>query len=345
MTWADATLSGAVRAGIWLNRTFRLPIVAVSPTSRCHSRCVSCDWWRSDGATDLTLDDYDTLATQLHQLGTRLVLLTGGEPLLRDDVWAIADRFLERGMALQLITSGLALRTHAVAAGRRCRQVVVSLDGDTPDLYRDVRGVDGFDAVTAGIRALRAASPSTRVVVRATLHRSNFRAMSGIVAVAAQLGVDQVSFLAADLGSPAFGASPVGHRRHLALTAEEVEVFREVIEGCLRTHEALCARRFVAESPARLRRLADYYAAHLGLAPFPTVQCEAPYVSVAIDADGTVRPCFFHPPIGQLRDAALADIVGHHLPEFRSHWRVETSPTCRTCVCALRATWRNLPWA
>lgn len=344
MTWADVATYGAVRAGTWLNRTWHLPIVAVSPTSRCHSRCVSCDWWRSDGSGDLPLERYATLADELQQLGTRLVLLTGGEPLLRRDLWDIADLFLARGMALQLITSGLALRTHAAAAGRRCRQVVVSLDGDEPESYAQVRGVDGFAAVAEGLAAVRAVAPSTRLIARATLHRRNFSRMSALVETAARLQVDQISFLTADLGSPAFGTPPEGHRRSLALTAAEVEVFRETIERCLRDHQALVTRRFIAESPTRLRRLADYYAAHLGLVPFPAVQCDAPFVSVAIDADGTVRPCFFHPPVGRLSEMSLRDIVRRHLPQFRSQWQAENSPTCRECVCALRVSWRAQPW-
>ena len=45
MHLATATL---VRFDQWTNRTFVLPLVIFYPTSRCNSRCVSCDWWKGE---------------------------------------------------------------------------------------------------------------------------------------------------------------------------------------------------------------------------------------------------------------------------------------------------------
>jgi Fe-coproporphyrin III synthase len=72
-----------VRLGEWTNRTFVLPVVVFFPTSRCNSRCVSCDWWKCSGAGDLSLEEIETVADALPALGTRMVLFSGGEPLLR----------------------------------------------------------------------------------------------------------------------------------------------------------------------------------------------------------------------------------------------------------------------
>ena len=46
-----------VRLGEVSNRTLVLPMVIFYPTSRCNSRCMSCDWWKQSGAGDLTLDE------------------------------------------------------------------------------------------------------------------------------------------------------------------------------------------------------------------------------------------------------------------------------------------------
>ena len=43
-----------VKLGELTGKTHALPLVLFSPTARCNSRCVSCDWWRSDGAGDLS---------------------------------------------------------------------------------------------------------------------------------------------------------------------------------------------------------------------------------------------------------------------------------------------------
>ena len=44
-----------VKLGELTGKTHALPLVLFSPTARCNSRCVSCDWWRADGAGDLSL--------------------------------------------------------------------------------------------------------------------------------------------------------------------------------------------------------------------------------------------------------------------------------------------------
>jgi MoaA/NifB/PqqE/SkfB family radical SAM enzyme len=59
----------------------RLPLVTLYLTERCNSRCVTCDYWRH-GRTDLDLESVRRLLPSLARLQTRVVLLSGGEPLL-----------------------------------------------------------------------------------------------------------------------------------------------------------------------------------------------------------------------------------------------------------------------
>ncbi|MEI9985250.1 MAG: SPASM domain-containing protein [Aliidongia sp.] len=56
-----------------------------------------------------------------------------------------------------------------------------------------------------------------------------------------------------------------------------------------------------------------------------------------IEADGTVRPCFFHPPMGNIHDDGLVEILNS--PDaltFRKGLDVRHDPVCRDCVCTLR---------
>ena len=115
-------------------------------TERSHFCRVSCDFWRADGASDLSLAEIERLADELPALGTRVVVLTGGEPLHRPEVMEIADIFRARGLALHLLTSGLALARFAAQIAERFVDVTVSLDGHTRELYRQIRGVDGSPA-------------------------------------------------------------------------------------------------------------------------------------------------------------------------------------------------------
>ena len=115
-----STLSTAVlvRLGELTNHTFVLPFLIFYPTSRCNSRCVSCDWWKCSGADDLTLDEIDGVARALPALGTKAVVFSGGEPLLRPEVFEAAQSFRAQGVQLHLVTSGVLLERRAVAVAR-----------------------------------------------------------------------------------------------------------------------------------------------------------------------------------------------------------------------------------
>jgi Fe-coproporphyrin III synthase len=330
--------------------THAVPMVLFAPTARCNSRCVSCDWWQADGKSDLTLDEIRALAAELPALGTRVVVFTGGEPLVRPDVMAVADLFLAQGLTLQLLTSGLALERNAAAIAARFGTVIVSLDGHTPELYRRIRGVDGLAAMSAGVRKLRSIAPQVSLRARSTLHRHNFRFLPELIAKSRELGLDQISFLAADVSSDAFNRQPSlpqaegGSPRQLLLDAGEIDEFAAVVAATIDTHGPDFQQGRVAPGPDGLRRLVGYYRAHLGLGAFPAIDCNAPWMSVLIEADGAVRPCFFHPAVGNLRQRSLADLLGREMPVFRRGLRVDRDPICARCVCTIKVGLRSKLW-
>jgi MoaA/NifB/PqqE/SkfB family radical SAM enzyme len=326
------------------NRTFVLPLVIFFPTSRCNSRCVSCEWWKCSGAGDLSLDEIGAVARSLPALGTRLVVFSGGEPLLRPEVFEAARMFRSQSIDLHLLTSGVLLDRCADQVAAAFSRVVVSLDAADPLLYTAIRGVAALPMVEKGVAKLRRLAPHVPVTARATLHRLNFRELPRLIDHARAMALDGISFLPADVSSTAFGRERASDPFPIALAREEIAEFREVIERTLRTHEPSFSSGFVAEAPAKLRRLPQYYAALAGDAPFPPVSCNAPYVSVVVEADGTVRPCFFHEPIGNTRHAPLGAIVARNLPAFRRSLDIATNRTCARCVCSLQANWRSAPW-
>jgi MoaA/NifB/PqqE/SkfB family radical SAM enzyme len=329
-----------------------LPLVLFAPTSRCNSRCISCDWWRSDGAGDLSLAEIRHLADGLRHYGTRTVVFTGGEPLVRGDVLDVADLFRAHGITLQLLTSGLALEKMAPGIATRFSEVTISLDGHTPELYRAIRGVNGLEAVASGVRRLRALAPQILIRARSTIHRHNFRFMGELIARSAEMGVDQISLLAADVTSESFNRSsmlPVvagadDDRPGLILSAAETDEMETIVEGVIHERAREIADGRVVPGPAGLRRLVDYYRAHLGAGPFPPVACSAPWTSIVIEASGAVRPCFFHPPVGNLRERPLDELITRAMPAFRRTLDVAKDATCQRCVCTLKVGLRTKLW-
>jgi len=341
---APLATAALVRLGEVTNRTFVLPVVIFFPTSRCNSRCASCDWWKCSGEGDLNLDEIDEVAKSLPRLGTRLVVFSGGEPLLRPEVFDAARMFRARGAALHLLTSGVLLERCAPEVARHFSRTIVSLDATTEELYHMVRGVTALTTVEKGVARLRKLAPQMPITARATLHRLNFRELPRLIDHARAMGLDGISFLAADVSSHAFGRERVPQPGVLALDARQIGEFDDLVERTIVDHRDDFESGYVAESPAKLRRLPQYYAALAGLAPFPAVACNAPYMSVVVEADGSVRPCFFHDPIGNIRSAPLEDIVARNLRAFRETLDFATNPVCTRCVCSMRTGWRSAPW-
>jgi MoaA/NifB/PqqE/SkfB family radical SAM enzyme len=347
---------GLLRLNGLTHRTFALPLLVFYATAGCNSRCITCDWWHASSASDLSTAEVGALAAELPALRTRRVLFSGGEPLLRGDVFEMATLFRARGARLDLLTNGLLFERYAEQVAAHFDTVTLSLDADTPELYRQVRGVDGLEQVERGMARLLQVAPRLPVRARCTLQRHNFRRLPILIDKARSLGLAQISFLAADVSGDAFGRprardgtgaeTMAEHSAHalpddLLPNAEEVAEFARLVDDTIRTHAPDFASGFVAESAQKLRRLPQYYAARLGLAALPPVACNAPWISAVIEADGAVRPCFFQRAVGDLRDKPLHQILNGEMVAFRAGLQVHENAVCATCVCALNMNLRT----
>ena len=314
-----------------------LPLVTLYLSERCNSRCVTCDYWRH-GVKDMTLASVRRLLPELAAQRTRTVLLSGGEPLLNPEWREIASLLKSHGLTLWLLTSGLSLTKHSRAAADLFDSITVSLDGTCADTYAAIRGLDAFDKVCEGIRAVAAAGRPAGL--RVTLQWSNYRELVRFVTLARELGAASVSFLAVDVSNGhAFARrdeSPPG----LALGDDDIGALDGLLDRLEREHAADFRTGFIAESPAKLGRIRDYFAALRGQRGFPAVRCNAPEFSAVIGADGRVAPCFFIPgPTLAPRAPDLgAALASEPMCSLREAIRNGRRPECERCVCSM---WRD----
>ncbi|HKH46528.1 MAG TPA: radical SAM protein [Thermoanaerobaculia bacterium] len=319
----------------------RLPILILYPHSRCNCRCLMCDIWRARGKGELSRQDVEGWLPEWQKLGVRRIVLSGGEALLHSDLDALCAPFREAGIGITLLSTGLLLRRDADKLVRWCDDVIVSLDG--PRVVHDrIRNVArAFEKLAEGVAAVRSADPRVAVSGRCTVQRENFQELRATVRAARELGLDRISFLAADVTSEAFnrpGGWDVEQAAAVALTAEELPLLAAEIDALEHEHAADFADGFIAESPEKLRRrLLQHFAALLGQGDFAPVECNAPWVSAVVEADGMVRPCFFQPALGNLRTAGSLGAVLNS-PEavaWRQGLDMARNEICRRCVCSL----------
>jgi len=311
----------------------RLRMLVLALADRCDQRCIHCDIWRGTAQASLTRDERLRVVDDAVSAGVDQALLTGGEPLLSADLWPVADRLAAGGARLLLATNGMLLAPHAAEVARRFAEVYVSLDGASPATHDRLRGVAAFERLAQGVAALRRASPRPMLVARCALHSGNLDELEAVVAGARSLGFDHASFLALDAHSTAFGGDPAA-RRALLPGAGQVGRFEAAIARLEARGEL--ADGFVLEGPAKLRGLARHLEASAGRRAHERPACDAPWWSLVVDADGAVRPCFFHEPIGEAREGLTqlrtSDRYRAALAAIRA-----PNPTCQSCVCPKRA--------
>jgi len=314
----------------------RLPLVTLYLTERCNSRCVTCDYWRH-GRRDLDLESVKRLLPELKRLRTEVALISGGEPLLNSEWRAIAETLRAGGLRLLLLTSGLSLAKHARHVAGLFDAVTVSVDGTDRATYAAIRGLDALDNVCAGIRA--AASTGVHVGLRVTVQRANYRQLPGFVTLARELGARQVSFLAVDVANPHAFARHDDFRADLALHPADLAELARILSAMEREHADDFRTGFIAESPGKLRRLHQYFAATCGSGAYPPVRCNVVEFSAVVGADGHVSPCFFIPgPAAEGPPAGLLNALNADpMIELRGDILRGARPECARCVCSM---WR-----
>ena len=315
----------------------RLPILILSPHSRCNCRCVMCDIWKATEAREIGPDELERHAASIEGMGVEWAVFSGGEPLMHSDLFRLCRILRGRGIRVTILSTGLLLERYAEAVVANVDDVIVSLDGP-PEIHDRVRRIPGaFKKLSSGAAAVRSLRHDFPIGARCTVQRLNHAQLGATVAAAHAIDLTGISFLAADLTSDAFnraGASPADRQSRTSLTAEQLHALEAGIELVIGTGE--CGG-FVAESPQKLRGIVRHFRVHLGYAAPVAPVCNAPWVSVFVEADGVVRPCFFHPPIGKVdATTSLGDVVnGHAAVAFRAALDVASDSVCRRCVCSL----------
>ncbi len=318
-----------------------LPILILFPHNRCNCRCVMCDIWRASTKDELSAADVGRWLSGWQTLGVQSVVLSGGEALLHSHLWALCDCLYRAQIKITLLSTGLLLKRHADAVVRYCDDVVVSLDGPG-EIHNAIRNVPrAYERLAEGVQAIKAVDPQVLVTGRCTVQRSNYRHLRAVVAAAHDIGLNRISFLAADVSSTAFNRPDAWDNTHVDLVALQAEDLPVLEDELHQLHNA-CANDFsngfIAESEEKLqRRLLQYYMALNGQGDYFPNQCNAPWVSSVIEADGTVRPCFFQPALGNIHQAESLEAIlnsGQALA-WRRGLDVRRNEICRKCVCTL----------
>jgi len=264
-------------------------------TTRCNSRCAYCSDWRL-GQEDASLEALVAVIRDLGESGVKFLNISGGEPLLRDDLPVIITEAKAAGLTTILLTNGVLLP-------RRAREledvgidaIIMSLDTLDAATHEKHRGVK-IEPYLAGLEeliAMKGRRPSMFACVTTVVQTDNLAQIPDLVNYVNTRGLGVQFSPHHDLQKedlvPTLASAD--SKRVSDLVAQLIGLQRE--GGLINNSETYLKAipRFMehAQMPASYR-------------------CMAGYVALYIDAGLGLRPCWFMPAIGNLQEDSVVDL-------------------------------------
>ena len=173
-------------------------------TKGCNLRCIHCRATATElsSPTDLPTRTALNIIDQIAAAANPILVLSGGEPLYRSDIFQLARYATDKGLRVALATNGT-LVTKDVArmiVDSRVRRVSISLDGADALTHDSFRGIPGaFEAAVRGLQNLKALGMS--VQINMTIARHNAHQLPDVLQLARNLGADALhTFLLVPVG-------------------------------------------------------------------------------------------------------------------------------------------------
>ena len=287
--------------------------IAWEITRRCNLRCVHCrsaSQLEGEGHPDFSLDEAKRVLDDIHSYASPVVVLSGGEPLLRPDVFDIARYGTALGLRMCLATNG------SLVTADTCRQITesgirmvsLSLDGSTAAVHDDFRNQPGaFDGVMNAIRLFNA--HNIDFLVNSSFTKRN------------QDEAPKIHQLVKSLGATAwylFMIVPTGRGEEIMaelIPPDEYEAMLNWHYDMEKEEDELlvrptCAPQYYRVVLQRAKQEGERFKRRtLKFSTGGSKGCLAGQLICMIDVDGNVLPCSYFPlPAGNIRHQSFREI-------------------------------------
>ncbi|HWR71362.1 MAG TPA: radical SAM protein [Dehalococcoidia bacterium] len=243
---------------------------------------------------------------------------TGGEPLLRGDLFPILRYAWGCGFSTSLMSNGTLIDAVTAKQLRRAqvRDVQISLDG-LEATHDKLRGSGSYQRTLTGIRNL--AGEGLEVHLNVTVSRLNMNQTKGLVALAEEAGAGSIAF--SRLVPSGRGKKLVRH----VLTVEEVAAFYSDLRQYRNNTKVIVTSRDPLASIADLD-------GDVPQTELPMGGCAAGMFGVTIMADGAVMPCRrMDLPIGNIKTGSFRDLWADSPVLWQLRTRKDYHGSCQTC--------------
>ena len=168
-------------------------VLSWNVTLRCNLKCSHCyiNAKESKLPDELSTDAAKMLIHQIIEVSRPLLILSGGEPLLRDDIYEIIRYGADRGLRMGMGSNGMLIDNEVAGKLKDAGMwtVAISLDSSIPERHDEFRGVKScWEHAVNAIKALKKAGIETQV--NCTVTQENYDEVDDIMALAESLGVE-----------------------------------------------------------------------------------------------------------------------------------------------------------
>lgn len=327
-----------------------LPVLLLFLTDRCNLRCVMCgvcDRESRREVPELNTQEWIEVLESARRLGTMLVSISGGEPMLRRDLEEIIAGAAGRGMRVHMCSNGLLMTPKRVRAlaDAGLRAVSISIDHVEQESHEALRGRGTWQRTLKGVQTLREHAPDIRVSINTLITRENYEILPEMLSFAKELGVHQVKFMPVHAHMLHKGMPP-GSEERLFFRPEDLPSLEAAM---IRLREACVKSGMLTTSPGFLKKVARVYEG-----PIPH-HCFAGYAVAAVTATGDVSACLDKAGVFNVRNAPLHEMWrSRAFHEARREVRECATPCWDTTNAELSlklnpvtavADWRHLWWS
>lgn len=171
-----------------------LRLVFWETTAGCNLACIHCrrlEVSKELSGRDLDYDASCRVIDEIAKVGKPILVLSGGEPLMRPDIFELARYAKNKGLEVALATNGTMITSDVAQAIRAAgiRRVAISLDGPNAEVHDGFRKQAGaFERMIQGARAIREADISLQI--NTTLTQHNAELLDRIYQLVLELGAD-----------------------------------------------------------------------------------------------------------------------------------------------------------
>lgn len=287
------------------------PVVAWNLTYACNLTCPHCYIDAGPSAKkELSTKEALDLVDQLSEIDSPLLILSGGEPLIRKDFLEIARYAASKDLRLALSTNGMLITKDMARklAELGFAYIGVSIDSPIPEWHDKFRGKKGaFDAAIKGIKNSMEVGLFTGI--RYTVMRYNVNEVPLIIKLVLELGIPRVTFYHLSSAGRAKTVSSdwyITPDQYFKFMDYLIEISKKYagkleIETTMAPFDGIYVADKIARSKEEFRKLMEVVKAQGG--------CGRKIISVY--PDGTVYPCQFVDfiKLGNVKEERLRDIL------------------------------------